>query len=62
MKKSDALRYFGNAYQLAKALNIQQSAVSRWTTYVPIIRAFQIERISGGKLKADPDSYVKRRA
>lgn len=62
MRKSDAVRYFGNEYRLAKALNINQSAVSRWTTYVPLIRAIQLERISGGKLRADTASYEKRSA
>lgn len=62
MRKSDALRHFGNAYRLAKALGIEQSAVSRWTTYVPLIRALQIERLTEGKLKADTDAYVRRSA
>lgn len=62
MRKSDAVRYFGTEYRVAKALGINQSAVSRWTTYVPLIRAMQIERLSGGKLRADPDAYMKRSA
>ena len=53
MKKVDAVLHFGNTIKLAKALGIAQSAVSQWGDEIPMRRAFEIERITNGKLKAD---------
>jgi hypothetical protein len=59
MKKSDAVRYFKTEYALAKALGINQSAVSRWGNLVPLKRAIQVEQLSGGAVKYDQGRYVK---
>jgi DNA-binding transcriptional regulator YdaS (Cro superfamily) len=59
MNKRDAVRYFGSAYKLAKALGINQSAVSRWKKLVPMVRAIELERISGGLLKYEQGRYLK---
>jgi DNA-binding transcriptional regulator YdaS (Cro superfamily) len=60
MKKTVAVQYYGSAYRLAAVLGINQSAVSRWRTYVPLLRALQLERDSGGVLRVDRDAYVRR--
>jgi len=54
MKKSDAIKYFGNPTALAKALGITVQAISQWGDDVPTFhnRHFQIEVLTGGKLKA----------
>ncbi|MGL5373431.1 MAG: Cro/CI family transcriptional regulator [Aeromonas veronii] len=53
MKKEDAISYFGSAAELARSLNISEPAVSRWGDTIPKGRAYQIEVLTGGKLKAD---------
>lgn len=52
MKTKDAISHFGNKLKLAKALNVSKSAISQWGDDVPELRAFQIERLTGGQLKA----------
>ncbi|MCL1088045.1 Cro/CI family transcriptional regulator [Shewanella profunda] len=52
MKTKDAIKHFGNKAKLAKALNISKSAITQWPDDVPALRAFQIERLTGGQLKA----------
>ena len=52
MKKSDVLEFFGSASKAACALGISIAAISQWGDEVPELRAFQIEKITKGKLKA----------
>ena len=52
MKTKDAIKHFGNKAKLAKALNISKSAITQWPDDVPALRAFQIERLTDGQLKA----------
>lgn len=53
MKKRDVIAYFGNQQKTANALAMTQASVSRWKEDVPALRAFEIERITGGELKVD---------
>lgn len=53
MKKADAVKYFKNASRLARALGISRVAVSKWGKEVPPLRAFELERLTNGELKAD---------
>lgn len=53
MKKTDVLAYFGNQEKTAKALGLNQASISKWGEEVPMRRAFEIERITHGALKAD---------
>lgn len=53
MKKADAISHFGTTVKLASALGIAQSAVSQWGDEIPKLRAYEIERITNGALKAD---------
>lgn len=52
MRKEDAIEFFGSKIKLAKALGIAPSAVTQWPDVIPIRRAYEIEKISKGKLKA----------
>ena len=52
MKKSEAIKHFGTATKLAKALGITKSAVSLWPEKIPRGRAFEIQVLTKGKLKA----------
>ncbi|MGU5865580.1 Cro/CI family transcriptional regulator [Aeromonas caviae] len=54
MNKSDVLSYFGGVAATAKALGISHVAVSKWGNTIPQGRAYQIEVLTGGALKADP--------
>lgn len=53
MKKSKAIAYFGNAVNLAKKLGINPSAVYQWPEQIPQRRAYEIEKLTKGELKAE---------
>ncbi|WP_413486279.1 Cro/CI family transcriptional regulator [Shewanella baltica] len=52
MKTNDAVAHFKGKSKLAKALGINPASVSQWGDDVPALRAFQIERLTDGQLKA----------
>lgn len=52
MTKSQAIQHFGSISALAKALGVTYEAVRQWEV-VPELRQYQIERITGGKLRAE---------
>ncbi|OZG42989.1 Cro/Cl family transcriptional regulator [Aeromonas sp. A35_P] len=54
MKKTDVLNHFGGVSKTAKALGINMATVSCWGETIPKGRAYQIEVLTGGKLKAEP--------
>ncbi|HDX8380298.1 TPA: Cro/Cl family transcriptional regulator [Aeromonas salmonicida] len=62
MKKEDAISYFGSAAELARNLNISEPAVSRWGDTIPKGRAYQIEVLTAGKLKAEQSQPAQGRA
>jgi DNA-binding transcriptional regulator YdaS (Cro superfamily) len=53
VKTEDAIQHFGSAAKLARALGIWKTAVSQWGDEVPPRRAFELERLTDGVLKAD---------
>ncbi len=56
MTTSHAVKYFGSKAALARALGINKGAVSQWGETIPKGRAYQIEVLTGGKLKANPSA------
>lgn len=59
MTKQEAVAYFdNNQSKLASALGIFPEAVSQWGEKVPELRAYQLERITDGKLKAGDYSKI----
>lgn len=57
MKVEDVIAHFGTATAAAKALGVTKGAVSQWATsgQIPALRQYQIERVTGGALRAaDP--------
>lgn len=54
MLKEDAIRHFGSQAALARALGIKQPSINDWGEVVPPLRQLQIEQLTGGRLKADP--------
>ncbi|WDL80814.1 Cro/Cl family transcriptional regulator [Aeromonas bestiarum] len=60
MKKIDAIDHFGGANKLAQALGCKPQAISQWSDLVPQGRAYQIEVLTGGKLKANTRSVPQQ--
>lgn len=52
MKKQAAIHYFGSQTKLASALGISKQAIRYWKDDVPIGRAFQLEVLTNGALRA----------
>lgn len=52
MKTQQAIDYFGGRKALADAIGCDRSAIARWGDNVPGLRPYQIQVLSGGKLKA----------
>lgn len=53
MTKNQAIEHFGTQVALAKALGIEQPSVAGWGEYPPALRQLQIEKVTGGKLRAE---------
>tara|TARA_R110000737_G_scaffold67947_1_gene96043 strand:- start:754 stop:915 length:162 start_codon:yes stop_codon:yes gene_type:complete len=53
MKTNEAIVYFGGIKSLAKALDIWPHPIYRWKENPPILRQYQIERLTDGELKAE---------
>jgi hypothetical protein len=58
MLTQDAINFFqGNRSALARALGIEPESTYSWGARVPRLRQLQLEAITGGVLKADPDIF-----
>lgn len=55
MTKDEAIKHFDGAPALAKALGIERQAVYQWGK-VPMKQQLRLEKITGGALKADPET------
>ncbi len=55
MKPNDLLTIYETQQDVAKSLNISPPSVNRWfmTGHIPLLRQYQIECLTKGKLKAD---------
>lgn len=53
MNKKEAIEHFGSVTELAKKLNVTTQSISQWGNEIPLRRAFEIDRITNGALKAD---------
>lgn len=60
MRKSDAINHFGGVKILANKLGVTDVAIYRWKDdLVPKGRAYELEKLTRGKLKVDPTLYQK---
>jgi len=59
MLKKDVIEYFGGTMKTAEKLNIKHPAVSKWGKHIPELRAYQIEKLTGGQLKAGDYSKIQ---
>jgi DNA-binding transcriptional regulator YdaS (Cro superfamily) len=55
MLKQEVLDHFGGASATAAALGVSQPSVSNWADPLPELRQLQIERKTGGALRAGPE-------
>lgn len=54
MNVKQLAKKFGNQTKAAKYLGVRRATVSVWKTRgIPLIRQFEIERMTKGKLRAD---------
>lgn len=61
MRKADVLAHFrNNQSAVARALGITRASVHNWPEIVPEGRAYQLEIVTGGRLKVDPRVYGKQ--
>lgn len=55
MTKDEAIKALGGTQAaMAEKLGMTQGSVSLWGEYPPAFRQIQIERLTGGQLKAEP--------
>jgi len=59
LKKSEVIEHFGSVKAVADALSIKAPSVSEWKENIPLLRAYQLERITNGKLKAEEPELKK---
>jgi hypothetical protein len=55
MTKDQAINHFGTQVELARALGMSQGSVSLWGEFPPELRQLQIEALTAGKLRAEPN-------
>lgn len=55
MKPRDVIEFYGTQQKAADALGCRQQSVQKWLKagFIPPLRQFQIEALTGGKLKAN---------
>ena len=54
MRTSNAVEHFGSVRALAEVLNVSPQAIYDWGEEVPELRAYQLEVLTNGALKAQP--------
>lgn len=58
MTYDDILKHFGSQAAIARAIAIKQPSVCEWqNSGVPALRQIQLERITLGALRADPECW-----
>lgn len=62
MLKKTAIAHFGGVSKTARALGITPEAVTRWGEEIPQGRAYQIESLTGGLLKAVSENQTQQEA
>lgn len=62
MRTKQAIKHFGSAAALARALDISRQSVHDWGAKVPLGRAYQIEVLTAGALQAPRPPQERQRA
>lgn len=58
MTPREVIDFYGTQKHAAAAIGISQASVSEWVSngYVPLGRQYELQVLTGGRLKADPES------
>ena len=59
MTLDQAIRLIGSRNKIAKLLGVSRQNVTRWQYGIPMARQFQIELLTQGKLKVDPNGFKR---
>lgn len=59
MHKQTVLDTLGGVSSVARILGIKPASVSMWPAIIPKGRAYELEKLTKGKLKVDPSLYQK---
>jgi len=59
MTTSEAIDFYGGVQKLADALGVRRQSVWKWGDRPPKGRQYELQAITGGALKADPDEDRK---
>jgi len=54
MKTAEAIEHFGSRQKLADALGVSREATYVWGDTVPLLRQYQLQVITAGRLVASP--------
>ena len=61
MEFKEALKHYGSRNKIAKALGIHRQAITRWAySGIPELRQYELETLTGGKLKRNGSERSKR--
>lgn len=60
MLKKDVIKHYQTQDKIAAALGISEAAVSKWGEVVPLLRAYQLQAITRGKLQMNEGLYAGR--
>lgn len=55
MKTSDVIEFYGSQRKVAEALGLRQPSVANWEEFPPALRQLQLEALTAGALRAEPD-------
>lgn len=61
MKTKEAISHFGSMRNLAFACSISAQAVAKWGSSVPLLRQYQLEILTRGKLKSSHTLSVEKK-
>jgi DNA-binding transcriptional regulator YdaS (Cro superfamily) len=61
MLKTSVIQHFGSMSAVARALGIKKQAVQQWPELVPRGSAYQVEVVTAGALKVDPEVYLAKK-
>ena len=62
MTKADAIKHYGTQQKLAAALGLSQATISGWGEFPPPLRQLQMQKITKGKLRAEPNVFSSKAA
>lgn len=59
MRTQEVIEFFGSQSEAARRLGIKQPSIANWDEYPPHDRQLQIQAVTGGALRAEPEAVDK---